>query len=137
MAKSKTKTTTTDTYSHPLLKDVYQIAQESAAVVPTYVPVVASSADRISSKIVRQAEMQGQNNTVDIFMSANLFGNAIGTLPLIEQTISCSSCSTKLNSLVTVQNHNEMKCNLCSRTTHLNQPDYEQIMAYHGYRITY
>jgi hypothetical protein len=103
MTKSKSKTNNTDTYSHPLVRDVYDVMEESGGVVlPTYMPIIPNNSDRISSRIIRQTEMQGLNNTVDILMSAKLFGNTVDMLPVVEKIDECGYCRTKMNGLTVV-----------------------------------
>lgn len=126
MSKSNRKSAVHDAYSHPLVRDVYATVDEgSMSVVPSYVPVKADSVDRISSKIVRSAELMGREDQIEMFVSVSMFGRAVETLPVVEQTSECHNCRTKMNCLTFVENHSEMKCNLCSRTTHINLTNYE------------
>ena len=126
MSKSNPRSAAHDVYSHPLVRDVYASVEEgSLGVVPSYVPVRADSGDRISRRIVRHAEIMGREDQIEMFVSVSMFGRAVETLPVVEQTSECNNCRTKMNCLTIVENHSEMKCNLCSRITHINLTNYE------------
>lgn len=85
MSKSNRKATSNDVYSHPLLKDAYTPVEESkGSVVPSYVPIRANNSDRISAKIVRHAEMVGDSDKIEMYMSVNIFDEAVATLPVVE-----------------------------------------------------
>jgi hypothetical protein len=126
MSKSSHKSTVKGVYSHPLVKDVYTLVEESSlVVVPSYMPLRADNSDRISAKIIRHAVVITKEDQIEIFVSVSMFGKAVETLPVVEQTSECHSCKTKMNCRTVVENHIEMRCNFCSRKTHINLTNYK------------